>query len=420
MRVIVSYPGNFMDAQQAARAYHERDALAAFVTGMFFDDRSLAMRVSTRLPARLGKLVGRELRRRFVVEVPRHLVVSYPYFEVLRAALARYVENPIYADAVWDSWAHRFDRIVACRHLDGIDVAHAFEYTALRTFEEAERRGIAKVLALPSTDNKEYEEIKAREEVRFPELRSQHSRYFAAHFGRRQERRGADPAKILAVPLAAPPPIAVIRKPANDIERPLSVIWAGSLIIRKGAHYFLEAWRGLAPGKHAYAQMYGYVGLPDNMLQSLPAGLELRGSVPQFELFEAFEKADILVFPTLADGFGMIVAEAFSRGLPVITTEYAGASDLVEHGRNGLIVPAADARALADALRWCLENREPLYRMRFRALETAARWQWPDYRRRLITALTEGLRRVGYALDFGPEKREMNGSTCATNPASAC
>src|SRR5207302_1719184 len=107
-------------------------------------------------------------------------------------ALGRYIENPIYADAVWDYWAYRFDRIVAHRHLEGVDVAHAYEYTARHTFEHAERRGIAKVLALPSTDSKEFEEIKAREEEQFPELRSPHSRYFGARFARRQARRAAE------------------------------------------------------------------------------------------------------------------------------------------------------------------------------------------------------------------------------------
>src|SRR5205807_1893133 len=107
--------------------------------------------------------------------------------------------------------------------------------------------------------------------------------------------------------------------------------------------------------------------------------LAIMGSVPQVELFAAFERSDVLVFPTLADGFGMVVTEAFSRGLPVITTDQAGASDLVEHGRNGLIIPAGDSAALVEALQWCLDNRKPLYQMRSYALETARRWQWPDY-----------------------------------------
>jgi glycosyltransferase involved in cell wall biosynthesis len=195
-----------------------------------------------------------------------------------------------------------------------------------------------------------------------------------------------------------------MRKPVRDIGRPLSVILASGLTLGKGGHYFLDAWRSLAAGQLAHVRVYGRIGLPESLLRSAPAGLEIMGSVPQFKLFEAFERADILVFPTLADGFGMVVAEALSRGLPVITTDRAGASDLIEHAQNGLIVPAADPVALADALRWCLDNRETLYHMRFRALETAGRWQWPDYRRRLVATLTEGLRRAGYELDFRPEQ----------------
>ena len=169
----------------------------------------------------------------------------------------------------------------------------------------------------------------------------------------------------------------------------------------------------------ARAQVYGSIGLPERVLRPVPEGLELMGSVPQVDLFAAFERADVLVFPTLADGFGLVVTEAFSRGLPVITTDKAGASDLVEHGRNGLIIPAADSAALAEALRWCLDNRKALYQMRFHALETARRWQWPDYRRLLIAKITEGLRRAGYAAEFGPEVVVSDGSACPGSFASA-
>ena len=106
------------------------------------------------------------------------------------------------------------------------------------------------------------------------------------------------------------------------------------------------------------------------------------------------------MFPTLSDGFGLVVAEAMAHGLPVITTDQAGAADLVTPD-NGLIVPAADPRALADALQWCLDNRDRLQAMRFHALETARRRQWPDFRRDLIAALEKGLRRAGYSPAFG-------------------
>jgi glycosyltransferase involved in cell wall biosynthesis len=426
VRVVVSYPGNFMDAQQAARAFHERGALAAFVTGLVFNETSVT-RLSAHLPKHLKERITKELERRAITQVPPGMIVSYPWFEALRTALSRIARNPVYADMAWDVSSHRFDRNVARRHLDSVQAVHAFEYTARFTFEQARRRGIATILAMPSIDSKEFDEIKAREESRFPELKTRHDRYFANRFAMRYQRRrveialadlivansevtkkshirgGADPAKIAVVPLAAPRPIDAIVKPSTDLSRPLAIVWASNVSLRKGAHYFLEAWRVLRAGKHARASIYGSILVPERTLSPIPKGIEMMGSVPQRDLFSAFERADVLVFPTLADGFGLVITEAFSRGLPVITTDKAGGSDLIEHGRNGLIIPAADSAALADALRWCLDNREALYQMRFHALETARRWQWRDYRRMLIAKIAEGLGRAGYAAAFGPE-----------------
>jgi glycosyltransferase involved in cell wall biosynthesis len=92
------------------------------------------------------------------------------------------------------------------------------------------------------------------------------------------------------------------------------------------------------------------------------------------------------------------VTEAFAQGLPVITTNRAGAADLVKHGVNGLIIPAGDVNALAEALDWCITHRLELKNMRQAALETAASWQWSDYRLALIENLRDGLIAAGYNL----------------------
>jgi glycosyltransferase involved in cell wall biosynthesis len=421
-----------MDAQQAARAFYERDVLAAFVTGLSVNERKIARFLGT-LPADMKQLAVKELRRRIVTEVPPELILSYPWLEGLRTVISRCVGNEIWTDIVWDLMSHSFDNAVARRHLNKIRMVYAFEYTARRTFQRAKDLGIARVLAIPSLDSREFEDIRNREQSLFPELRTKNHNYFAQRFAKRYERRraeialadviivnsevtkrshikaGADPDKIFSVPLAAPLPIDRITRSRSD--RALSVVWASNITIGKGAHYFINAWRELRAGDRARAQVYGVIGLPNRVLRPFPQGLELMGAVPREDLFVAFEQADVLVFPTLADGFGMIITEAFSRGLPVITTDKAGASDLVRHGRNGLIVPSADSRALAEALQWCLDNRDILYQMRFAALETARRWQWPDYRRKLIAEITKGLGRTGYSnLNFKPENNLRNAS----------
>jgi glycosyltransferase involved in cell wall biosynthesis len=86
------------------------------------------------------------------------------------------------------------------------------------------------------------------------------------------------------------------------------------------------------------------------------------------------------MFPTLCDGFGMVATEAWSQGVPVITTNRAGCSDMLSHGKNGLLVQAGNADALVEALQWCLDHRSELRAMRVASRDTAAAWQWADYR----------------------------------------
>ena len=65
-----------------------------------------------------------------------------------------------------------------------------------------------------------------------------------------------------------------------------------------------------------------------------------------------YAAADLFLFPTPYDAFGMVITEAMSSGLPVITTRQAGASELIDRGRNGYVVDeASDHIAIAAALR---------------------------------------------------------------------
>ena len=64
----------------------------------------------------------------------------------------------------------------------------------------------------------------------------------------------------------------------------------------------------------------------------------------------AIEQAGIVVVPSLGEGFGMVALEAMERGRPVIASDVGGLPEIVEHDRSGLVVPAGDAEALADAI----------------------------------------------------------------------
>jgi len=97
------------------------------------------------------------------------------------------------------------------------------------------------------------------------------------------------------------------------------------------------------------------------------------GPQAEAELGGSYSLADVLVLPSRAETYGMVVAEALARGLPVVAADVGGVPEALGHGaggvRPGLLVPADDAAALADALRAWLEDRDLRLRLRRAARE---------------------------------------------------
>lgn len=88
------------------------------------------------------------------------------------------------------------------------------------------------------------------------------------------------------------------------------------------------------------------------------------GKVPQDELIQYYDRSQIMLVPSLwQEPFGLVVAEAMARELPVIASNVGGPSEIITHGKNGLLVEAGDERALALAISQLIND--PNKRQRF-------------------------------------------------------
>ena len=407
MSLLLFHPSVAPFVQQVARALHEAGQLDRFITTVRDDPSSFAQTALCRLARLAGRDLRPQFRRRAITEIPLEKTECHPWGELLRVATASVDRDGRLTDYVWEATETGFDRRVARqlhRRLSGV---YGFEYSSLATFRRARSLGLPIVYDAPAPEPRYVQALLEAEMDKFPELRTAYHRHTAARederIGRRHEefrladtvmaaseftRRsfapaGLDIGKVRVVPLGAPPPSP--REEALRSDGPadalLTLIWAGTFSIRKGAHYLLEAWRAGNFGRHARLLVFGAVEMPPRILQPLPDGVEIRGSIPRTDLMEHYRTSDALIFPTLCDGFGMVATEAWSRGLPVITTDRAGAADLLVPHRNGLLIPAGDPAAIVGCIEWCLTHRAELRAMREAALATAAGWQWSDYRR---------------------------------------
>jgi glycosyltransferase involved in cell wall biosynthesis len=100
------------------------------------------------------------------------------------------------------------------------------------------------------------------------------------------------------------------------------------------------------------------------------------GTATGADLDRAYAEADVMVLASRAETYGMVVTEALARGVPVVATEVGGVTEALGHGSDGtqpgLVVPAEDPMALADALRSWLTDAELRARLRQVARERRA------------------------------------------------
>ncbi|WP_022881559.1 glycosyltransferase [Gryllotalpicola ginsengisoli] len=161
-------------------------------------------------------------------------------------------------------------------------------------------------------------------------------------------------------------------------EGPVQLVFLGRLVEKKGVHVLLEALRALPAD--AYRLTVAGDGPMRAELERLAAGLpvEFAGTVGRAEVARLYANADVVVVPSVPaasgdrDGLPVSLLEAMSAGSAIVASDVAGVNEAVADGQTALLVPPADASALADALRRVIADGELRRRLGEAAAERSA------------------------------------------------
>jgi len=181
--------------------------------------------------------------------------------------------------------------------------------------------------------------------------------------------RGFDPSKILITPLCNEKRV-VLRGGVKRYPEQFTVLCVGGNFYRKGIVYLLQAWKMLGLNG-AKLIIKGEVPPEFSNLTALPGVEIVREHLSEKELEDFYNRATLLVLPSIDDGFGMVVVEAMSIGLPVIITKNVGAADIIKDGEEGFVVPIRDASAIAEKILFFREHPEKVEAMGRKAIGTA-------------------------------------------------
>jgi glycosyltransferase involved in cell wall biosynthesis len=337
-------------------------------------------------------------------------------------ALNAWIEN-----RVWERSEHNFDLWVAAKLHPGINWVHTYEHAALATLIQAEKLGIPSFCEQPSQHYQFMNRILNEQLALFPGLKCVITQLMMDGNAKRTDRRkdmelkladhiicnsaftlrtlleaGIPNKKIIRLPLGFPDIDPVI--PASKNKK-FTFLFAGNQCLRKGCHILFKAWTECGfDADQTELILIGKNQLPESLRNGLPGSVKFIPNIPHNELMAFYHKADVFVFPTLADGFGMVISEAMSKGIPVITTMNSGGPDIITHQKNGFLIDAGDVKALANQMKWCYGHPEETRQAGIRAMETAAGYPWKTYRKHLVGAV---LKKVN-------ERKSVMKETCLT------
>ncbi|RYE35448.1 MAG: glycosyltransferase, partial [Sphingobacteriales bacterium] len=158
----------------------------------------------------------------------------------------------------------------------------------------------------------------------------------------------------------------------------------------------LEQRKGVANMFAAVAKVKDYVELTivgvkstENCkaLNSALSGHKYITNLPHADILELMKQHDILLFPSLFEGFGLVITEAMSQGTPVITTERTAGPDLINNNENGWLTEAGSTEGLLAAIEHAISKPSKIIAAGKAAMETARKRPWEVYGRELANSI---------------------------------
>ncbi len=308
------------------------------------------------------------------------------------------------------AYAKLHDRIVARRieKMAGqIDIIHAWPLASVETLRTAARLGIPTVLERCNAHTRFAYEVVQRECDRLGvPLPADHEHAYNAELLAREEEEYR-----LAFRLLCPSDFVVktfldqgfsreklvrhiygVNEKAfhpdsrpRDSKRGLTMISVGVCAVRKGLHYALEAWLQSSASREGTFLIAGeFLPAYREKLSVMLAHPSVKVLGHRSDVAELVRSSDILVLPSIEEGFGLVCTEAMASGCVPLVSE--ACTDICRHMENALVHRVGDVAALTEHITMVDKDRALLAKLRARGLETAPEVTWTVAGVRLLDA----------------------------------
>ncbi len=408
--IIVSHPTGNANLRAALSGFERCKILSAFYTSIATQNGTIFDFIS--------KFPGMaELKRRAFNGDLSTYIHTYPIHEIIRLLsmkvgfnnLIKHEIGKFSIDAVYQS----IDKQVAkaIQKADYYNAIYAYEDGAINSFKAAKQKGIRCLYDLPigywnAARILMAEEIQKRPEWAatlsgFSDSESKTNRkdeelaladhiFVASTFtAQTLKHYNGKLNEISVIPYGFPDVEEIKSYQRKDNEK-LKLLFVGGLSQRKGIADIFDAVEPLRD----FIDLTIVGHLPNVNVSVLSKALEKCKYIPSLahsEILALMRANDVLLFPSLFEGFGLVITEAMSQGTPVITTNRTAGPDLITHGENGWIIEAGNYLALREMIEQLIEKPELIEINGRAAHKLASTRPWSVYGNELAQKVIEVL-----------------------------
>ena len=408
--VLVLHPVGNQNVRALIKGLQQHQMLESFHT-------SIAWR-ETAMDKLIPNKVIRELKRREYVGIDNNRILTYPLTDICRLLSIKIKNNVNYKalsdyfhpEMTYDYVDKKTAQYIEKKY-DQISMIYGYDDKCLSSFRMGKSKNIkltyeAAFAYAPYINNVFYEEKELqplwadninyfpndRLDKQDEELELADQVIVASTYAKRTLASKNIEQKISIIPYGSPNIISrqsLNNKTYDNIK--LRVLFVGALTQRKGLSYLFNAIDKL--GKNIELHIIG-APVTNSLSETLATNLSKHNwisSMSHTDILEYMYKCDVLILPSIAEAFGLVLLEALSRGLPIIATENTGAPDIIFHGKEGFIVPIRDSDAIANHLSYLNENRAELEIMSKNAWLRASKLTWGAYQNSILSTLNHQL-----------------------------
>lgn len=410
-KILVAHPTGNANTRGAIVGFHQQRILHSFHTCVACFEGSWLYRLAGFSPLR-------EFRRRMFEKSLQGITYTYPFKELMRMVASKtgrkcWIEHEtgrFCVDRIYHDLDGKVARFVDEHHTE-LDGVYLYEDCATEIVKIAKKHNLKYIYDLPIGYWRAMRRLLNEEREKNPawamtlggfndsdkklkckdaELRNADRIYVASSFTK--ETLKDYPGKLADVEVIPYgfPQINESRKYLSLEGRKLNVLFVGGLSQRKGLSYLFEAVNGLEDKVNLTIVGQGNI----EGCVALKEALDSVNYIPSMshdEVLKLMSESDVFVFPSLFEGFGLVITEAMSQGTPVVTTNRTCGPDIIHNGEDGWIVEAGTSSPIRKILEDLLANPLRLEIVGKAAMNTAARRPWSCYEKEIANSVNKYL-----------------------------